>query len=353
MLTLNTQFFATNMNTVGYTGTNGQTNAVQVADQAKTFYSEYLIDMANPKLVHEQFGDKYPIPKNKGTSIEFRKYSPLHKATTALTEGITPEGNKLVVNTVPGEIKQYGDFIQMTDMLDMTAIDNNVVQATKLLGAQAGKTLDTVAREVLNTGTNVWYAPAVAGAEPTKADKDTPAATVIADRKALTSACKLTVDLIYRVAAFLKTNNADTIDGAFVAIVHPHVAYDLMKDPDWKDANTYVDSKNLYSGELGRIGGVRFVESSEAKIWNDPTNDNTPSGLAVYSTLVIGAHAYGVTEVTGGGLKHIVKQLGYGDDPLNQRSSCGWKATRAIELLVPEYMVRIESCSSYGNVPAN
>ena len=45
----------------------------------------------------------------------------------------------------------------------------------------------------------------------------------------------------------------------------------------------------------------------------------------MFGTLVLGAHAYGVTELEGGGLEHIVKQLGYGDDPLNQRASVGWK----------------------------
>jgi N4-gp56 family major capsid protein len=39
----------------------------------------------------------------------------------------------------------------------LTAIDNNLVQATKLLGQQAGRTLDTITREELNGGTNVIY----------------------------------------------------------------------------------------------------------------------------------------------------------------------------------------------------
>ena len=70
--------------------------------------------------------------------------------------------------------------------------------------------------------------------------------------------------------------------------------------------------------------------------------------------LVLGAHAYGDTMIEGGGLEHIVKQLGYGEDPLNQRSACGWKATKAAKRLVEEYMVRIESCSSYSSeVAAN
>ena len=84
-------------------------------------------------------------------------------------------------------------------------------------------------------------------------------------------------------------------------------------------------------------------ETSEAKIWK---GTGCPTGLAVFSTLILGAHAYGSTEIEGGGLEHIVKQLGYGDDPLNQRASVGWKAHKTAERLVEQYMVRIESCSA-------
>ena len=74
----------------------------------------------------------------------------------------------------------------------------------------------------------------------------------------------------------------------------------------------------------------------------------------MFCTLVLGANAYGITEIEGGGLQHIVKQLGYGDDPLNQRSSCGWKATKAVKRLVEAYMVRIESGTSYsGSAKSN
>ena len=95
--------------------------------------------------------------------------------------------------------------------------------------------------------------------------------------------------------------------------------------------------------EIGKINNVRFVVSSEAKVWK---GDGCPAGLAVYSTLVLGAHAYATTELEGGGMQHIVKQLGYGDDPLNQRASVGWKATKTAERLSEQYMVRIESCSA-------
>ena len=72
-------------------------------------------------------------------------------------------------------------------------------------------------------------------------------------------------------------------------------------------------------------------------------------GRDVYSTLIVGSDAYGVTELEGGGLQHIVKQLGSSGtaDPLNQRATAGWKLTKVAERLVEQYMVRIESASTF------
>ena len=122
-----------------------------------------------------------------------------------------------------------------------------------------------------------------------------------------------------------------------------------LHDGDLSDSSSIirivgeVQPDEIYNGEIGTLHGVRFVETSEAKIWK---GTGCPAGLAVFSTLILGAHAYGSTEIEGGGLEHIVKQLGYGDDPLNQRASVGWKAHKTAERLVEQYMVRIESCSA-------
>lgn len=317
-----------------------------LSNDVKTYYEKRLIDLAEAKLVHNQFGDKYPIPKNGGNKIEFRKYSPLAKATTALTEGTTPAGSNMTVTLVTATIAQYGDFIKLSDLLILTAIDNNIVQATKLLGSQAGRTLDSITRDVLAGGSNVIYVGNRAG------------------RSSLTAADTLTPNVFFMAETTLEANNADTIDDSYVAIIHPYAKYDLITSTGWIDVHKYADSgvDHIYKGEIGRLGNIRFVESSEAKIWNDntcpvktaATEDDPAVYYSVFSTLVLGAHAYAVTEVEGGGLEHIIKQLGYGDDPLNQRASVGWKATHVAKRLVENYMVRIESVSAgYPVVPAN
>ena len=307
--------------------------------EMRSFYEKRLIDQAEPRLVHDQFADYYPVPVGGGKTIEFRKYDSLPKATTPLAEGVTPDGQALNVSVVKSDLHQYGGWTPLTDVLQMTAIDNNVVQATRILASQAGRTLDTITREVLAGGTNVIYAPKVTDSGE----------TAVTSRKDLTLDCKLTPKLFFQAAAQLGAMNADTLGDSYVAIIHPYAAYDLKTSKEWIEVHKYADPEAMYRGEIGKLGNIRFIETSEAKIWKDDTCPANGSGrYAVFGTLVLGAHAYGVTELEGGGLEHIVKQLGYGDDPLNQRASVGWKGMRAAERLVEQYMVRIESLSSYS-----
>lgn len=120
----------------GKTNTTTQTGSGQdLSGEMKTYYSDYLIDLAEPELVHDQFGQKHPIPRNGGKTIEFRKYDSLPKMLTALTEGVTPDGQKLSMSTITATVAQYGGYVEMSDMLLLTAIDNNLVQATRQLAS--------------------------------------------------------------------------------------------------------------------------------------------------------------------------------------------------------------------------
>ena len=414
---------------VNYAGNNNDANAGtmnannggkavssgDLSPEMKTFYDKTLITLAGPNLVHDQFGQKRPIPKNGGKTIEFRRFSKLPKALTPITEGVTPTGNKLKVSAMTARVDQYGDYIEQTDMLELTAIDNTIVEATKELASQAGLTLDTVVRNELMGGTNVMYG-----------SKDGTPATSRAD---ITGAHKLTVKDVFKAAAELKAVNAPKINGSYVAIIHPYVAYDIMQEAGdtWVDIQKYKNPEKIYRGEIGELGGVRFVESTEAKIIapaaisdgvgrlhvktaisasstavdvdevltagtysgsaaipvyvNGAANTIVAieaktgystvtlgaaitsaavgdvicgkgagkDGSAVFCTLFLGENAYGVTDIEGGGLEHIVKQRGYGNDPLNQRSSVGWKATKTAKRLIEEYMIRFETGSAFSD----
>lgn len=321
---------------------NPNTNTTaELSQEMKTYYDRRLIDLAQPLLVHDQFGQKRPIPRNNGRLIEFHKFSPLAKATTELTEGVTPDGKKLSVSAVTATVKQYGDYVTISDQVDLLTIDPVLTQAQRILANQAGLTLDTITRDILVTGTNVQYAEGqvaaraeLVGGDPTPENNH-----------------YLTVKAVKMAVRTLKVQNTPMLDGSYVGIIHPDVSFDLTEDPDWKYPHQYVDTEHIYANETGKIAGVRFVETSEAK--------KLPSagsgGRDVYCTLILGSDAYGVTEVTGGGLEFIVKPLGSSGtaDPLNQRATAGWKAMKTAEILVDQYMVRVETTSTFNDHVAN
>jgi len=127
MMNFNIQLFA-----------DAQTNTTgTMSVEMKTFYEKRLIDQAEPRLVHDQFADYYPVPQNGGKTIEFRKYDSLPKASTPLTEGVTPNGQALNVTSITSDLHQYGGWTPLTDVLQMTAIDNNVVQAPRAASQRA------------------------------------------------------------------------------------------------------------------------------------------------------------------------------------------------------------------------
>ena len=384
--------------------------AVGLSEQMQAYYSAFLIDNAEPALIYDRFAQKVTIPKGHGKTIQFRKYNPLPTLKDAIKEGVTPTGQRIDMATVNATLAQYGGYIELSDLLLMTAVDNNLVMATKLLGAQAGRTLDAITREVVCGGTNVQYGEGQVSARH-----------LIVGNEGDEDNCYLTVNAIRRAVRTLKNQNAEKINGSYVAIIHPDCAYDLMNDPNWKFPNQYANPENIFEGEIGKIEGVRFIESTEAKVFepeftltvaSDASNhtfvsfNTTPEvnagtlagkwaligskryfigmntnstmqiyhdaamtesanatvkagdtiyigdcgkdGCKVYATLVFGDNAYGTTSIEGEGLEHIVKQLGSSgaNDPLNQRATVGWKANKVSMRLCEAFMVRIETAAS-------
>ena len=196
---LNLQLFANHVNV-----TTDASSGNNLSAEMKTFYDMTLIDEAAANLVHDQFGQKRPIPKGAGKTIEFRKFSSLPKATTPLTEGVTPDGKTLDVTAITATVAQYGDYITQSDVLELTALDNTILEATKLLGKQAGLTLDTITRNIINAGTNVTYADKI-GSDGTE--------TAVTTRAGLDTTAVLTVKVVQKVVAKLKGQNVPKING--------------------------------------------------------------------------------------------------------------------------------------------
>lgn len=401
------------------------TSSNDLSPEMKTVYSKDLINTIGAALVHAQFGDPVSLPPGGGKTIEWRRWSKFKKALTPLVEGVTPDGTPIAVGSITKTVEQFGDYTTVSDVLEMTAIDNVIVEVTEKHAENAGLTLDTVVRNELVQGTNVLYADRVITASE---------GTVISKqdyRMLLDENSMLTPEMISRATTVLKKANAPKIDGSYVCIIHPSVSHDLINNPKFIDITKYSDATRIYEHEIGKLLGVRFVESTEAVIFHGADlsaesrnltvkaydasgfitvnetltaddiaklegrkiiiKDSSAStdtyalieityaegqniyfdddlgtfepasgdilfpgeggreGKAAYGCLFLGKGAFKVVRLNGKNTEVIVKGLGSSGtaDPLNQRSTIGWKAAGfGAKIAINEYIVRVE-CGSY------
>jgi N4-gp56 family major capsid protein len=244
------------------------------------------------------------------------------------------------------------DYLVLSDFLDMTTIDPYKTELAEMLGDQMGDTLDQLTKAVLVATTTIQYAS-------TATTKGTIAAGMI-----------MTGDEVRKAVRTLQGNNAkpvtemiDPTDGfntspimpAFIGIIDQSTHYDLKKDPDWVKVAEYADpEERIHEAEVGALDEVRFI-LAPAGGTGAPTGSGASissgtgsGGIDVHQTLILGKEAYGITRVSGEAVKVITKELGTGGtvDPLDQRSTMGWKATFVAKILQQNFMIVINHAVS-------
>ena len=325
-LFLNLQLFAWSE---GQAGT-ATTQPINVTTQAgmsptmKTFYDTALLENAREEMLFTQFGKKQPL---KGKTVEWRKFNTFEKALTPLTEGVIPTGKSFGMTNIEATTTQHGDYVAVSDRLELESFDDVIFGATEEMGATEGETYDTLTRNILVAGNSVAYA----GGKTSRSE--------------ITNADVLTPAMVNKAVTWLKKNKAPKIDGAYVAIVHPSVAEDLRESNEWKEFHKYNDVTPIWKGEIGMLHGCRFVESNEAKIWAGAG----AGGVCVYATLFLGKDAFGILDPEGEGMEMIIKTKEQIGGPLNQFSTIGYKFCHGAKILYQERMLRVETGSSYGS----
>ena len=373
----------------------------------ESILNRYVLEANKTRRKYTKFGQRVDIPKGKAKTVAFDKLSPLPKATTPLTEGVTPKGAAINITRVKGEPEQFGNYVSYTDQLDFFANDPSpeVLKYAELLTENQLETFEHLDAMELASGLNVFYA----------GDAES--------RSALTDV--LTVKDVRRAVTSLKRNKVQPADGTdYIAFIHPDVVYNIYNDEEWRQPHTYRDTKQLYDGEIGRLFGVRFIEDPDAYVFRgEPFADkydelsvakvdgnkiyiaetletseaaaisNKPvwidnrkytiasatagengeayltmsenltgkmvvsdmkiypgeggqNGNPVYSTVIIGKNAFGTA---GDKTAEIInKSLGSAgtSDPLNQRGTVGWKSYRFFKILEQTKMLRIESLAN-------
>jgi N4-gp56 family major capsid protein len=302
------------------------TNTTTLSSVVKAYYDKRFLMRAEANFVFKQLGRQGVVPKGEGKTVVWNRYTN-PTAKSALTEGTDPTPSGLSATLVSATISQYGNFEQITDLLSLTSIDNSIASAVDLLAYEAALSIDSVIRDVVDGGTSVLYASGVA------------------NRTSLIATDVMQVADVRKVVRELKGANAkpQMKSGSFMAVIHPDVEYDLQGDSNWTDAHQYTDSAlgGIYNGEVGKLYGVRFLNSTQA-----PILLNSGSASAeVYQSLFFGEEAFGVSE-----LQNLTT---YVDSPsprsaLRLYSDVGWKAGFTASILNDNFMYRVESGATAG-----
>ena len=352
MKKIDLQLFADAGNVVNTTSqvVNAYTGEVTAHDgmdpTMKTYYETELLENARTDRVYAQFAKKQPLPANHGETVEWRKWNTFEKADK-LVEGVIPTGQKFGQTKIIASVDQYGTYTTLSDRLDTRAFDPVILGASEEMGASFAATEEWLIRDGLLVGTNVLYCDNVG------ADGDvmnTPTACNGMGASATNGFAYLTGDMVAKAATILKKMKAPKINGRYYAVIHPSVAEDLRQSKGWLAPHEYAQPGEIFSGEIGELHGVRFVENSDAPVLGG-TDYKNKEGTVSYATYFMGKDAYAIIDPAEGGMELIVKDKGQIGGPLEQFSTVGYKfETNGATILYPERLLRVMSTSSYSAI---
>lgn len=290
-----------------------QSSEINVAFQKAN--DQKFLEIHKEALVFEEYVGSVNIPANSGNTVRFPKKHRITPKNTLLKEGKTPEPNKIQISAVTATIEQHGDYVMFTDVALGTSIYDLMAIARQGQAYESGEIKNALIRDdiLANDSIQVAYADKVVEGVVTQ----------VTAASGITENSKLTVDTVRKMVAIMKRMNIKPVSGKdYVMFIHPDQWYDLTSDPKWEEMHKYTDNTPLKDGEIGRISGCRFVETTTVLVTKDGA-----SGVGVYHSIMLGADAVDQIKMANGGVNTIAKGLGSGGtaDPLNQRATVGWK----------------------------
>ena len=300
-----------------------------LTDHMSVFYDKVFLERAKLTLVYDVGAQVKKIKRNMGKTVKWNRMTPLAPATTPLTEGTTPTAVAMSTTAVSATAVQYGNWTQTSDLYELTSIDQDLKEQVQIMGQNAGETIDTLIRDELDGGGTEQIVNGLALTAVT--------ATDIIDGVEVRKA---------RRALFL-AKAPKFADGHYRSIIPTSVASDLRGDSEWLDARRYVNTEDILSDEIGRLHGVRFVETNNEMVVADAGAGNVDT----YTTFIFGANAYGTVDIEGQeGPRVIVKTSGPNDtsNPLDLYSTVGWKADFVSKVLNSAWLIELKTASSFG-----
>ena len=266
--------------------------------------------------------------------------------TTPLVEGVTPSGQQITTTDVVATLVQLGDYVNVTDMVDLTNQDAVLTELGMVLGEQAGTSIDQIRRDVLVAGTNVTYSNGVA-----RATLNT-TLSAVALRTSIRFLGRQNAKYLKNMIPADGSIATQGIRSSYIGLIHPDTEAQLESLPGYIPITEYSDAMKAEDDECGSYRNIRFFRSTNGKVFANAglavgTDGMISTGAVtndVYATLIIAANAYGVCPLAGNAMQNIIKPIGSAGaaDALNQRGTSGWKAITTTQILNQNWLIRIE-----------
>lgn len=300
----------------------------------RDYYDRLLLMTAYPQLIHTKFAQKRILPEKMGDRIVFRRYARLSTVPIPLVDGVTPPGSPLSVTDIKAQVDFYGNFVTITNQVELTVEDRVLNEASRLLAQNLAQTVDEVTRDVLaSTSSVLQCSNGVNGNTPTeltKADIDSAVTTLLGNDAEMIS------DVVVGRDAF----GTAPVRPAFWAYIDTALLDDLEAVSNFINSANYPNQQSVLDSEWGATGNVRWLYTSVGSV--------SSASPAVYNNFIIGKEAYAVVHLRSETGEFYVEPLGSAGsaDPLHQRGSVGWQHPFVARILNDAFMLNLEATHS-------
>ena len=322
-----------------------------------------MLPIAKRLLTFAKFAQKETKPQKQGLEIRHRRYERFPVVDTPIAEGVTPDFSSLEHTTMMHTLKQYGSYVNTTDVQLAAAADPVLKIISERQATQAGETIDFLSYKVFRAGTQVKYVGAsasartdvdmtIGGVAPTVNDPTAGTQTLASLQTAIRA---LENNDAGKLKSKLKASvgiSTEPIRESYIAICHPDLRQDIQQLPGFVAVEKYSDQSDAIEGEIGGVEGVRFITTTQAVPFKDAGDTNgvancvstSSSNADVHPVLIFAEDAIGCA--TLGGMdslrsKVVMPKPGPGD-PLGQRGTVAWDTFYSCIILQDLWMYRLE-----------
>lgn len=316
-----------------------------ISQRTNVYAERQMLKHAGPVTILDKLGLTKQMPKNKSTSIKFRRPKVFDAVTTPMLEGVTPSTTAFAYEDVLATLKQYGQVVGITDVIEDTHEDPVLNDATEQCGENIGRTIEALTYGVVKAGTNVFYAN---GASRSAVNT----AISLNKQRAVTRGLKAQKAMkITKILAPSPDYETRAIEAAYIAVAHTDLESDIRNMAGFVTVAEYGTRKPMCDEEIGSVEDVRYVLSPDLDPFLDAGGakgsmvSNGGTSADVYPILYFGKEAFGTVALRGqGAVSPTVIPVGQKtkDDPLGQRGYVGWKTWFTSVRLNEAWMARLE-----------